>query len=117
MYKTSSSAVIIPQTPRPCKINNLFENARERFIGVLWVTCDDAEKYVQQFDYSEPYSEEKSYSLRPYLASYDGCVREYQNYLCVCATSENEEYYVIAKELINNIINERSLFSGWKYYI
>ena len=103
MHKTTSG-VIIPQTPRPCKINNLFENARERFIGVIWVTCDSAEKYVQQFDYSEPYSEEKSYSLRPYLASYDGCIREYQNYLCVCSTtSENEEYYVIAKSLPNEL--------------
>lgn len=91
--------VTIPMTPGPCQKNMLFENARDRFIGVIWVTCDDDEKYLKQFDYAEPYSEEKSYSKRPYLATYKNRMREYQNYLCVCSNEDGEKYYVIAKAL------------------
>jgi hypothetical protein len=96
----------VPPTPSPKKIENIHDNIcdlKARFAGISYIqkdinmTCED---YLSEYDYWEIYSENKSYSKRPYQGSYKGIIRQYQNYLCILTDSnDNEDYYVIAKRI------------------
>jgi hypothetical protein len=99
----------IPRTPAPKTIDAIQVDTKERFAGITMIQRDPdhkAEDYFADYDHWEIYSETKSYSKRTYQAAYKGVMREYHNYLFVLNiddNQENEEYYVIAKRLRNEL--------------
>lgn len=100
--------VKIPSTPAPRSVDTIQQDAKERFVGVLWIQKEEGkniEEYFHEYDYWEAYSENKPYSKRKYLAAYKGVMREYNNYLCILNNDQSDEYYVIAKRLKNELEN------------
>lgn len=96
----------IPPTPMPKRIADIQVDAKERFAGIIWMQNDPSRPIADWFidyDYSEPYSETKSYSKRSYQAAYKGIMREYQNYLVIVNSDSREEYYIIAKRIRNEL--------------
>lgn len=96
----------IPPTPAPRSVDNIQNDARDRFAGMIWVTKDESrtnEDYLVDFEHYEVYSEAKSYSKRPFQASYNGAIREYHNYLLVLEGSEGPQYYVVAKKIRSDL--------------
>jgi hypothetical protein len=99
----------IPKTPKPKSIDDIQEQARDRFAGVI--ICDKnndilIDNYFMEYDHYESYDENKSYSKRVYQSAYKGVLREYQNYLYILELeneNENREYYVVAKKLYNDL--------------
>jgi hypothetical protein len=92
-----------PPTPGPSPRATLEVTARDRFAGMVFVSKEpdkDLADYLSEYDHWEEYSEQKSYSKRPYQAAYKGSLRQYVQYLCVVSqeTGENQ-YYVAAKRL------------------
>src|SRR3990172_6381652 len=97
---------VVPPTPAPRTIDTIQNDARERFGGILWIQKDPnqpMEDYFMDYDYWEKYSEAKPYSKRIYQAAFKGVMREYQNYLCILNMEQNEEYYVLAKHIRNEL--------------
>lgn len=92
-----------PPTPGPKSINNIQEDAKSRFAGIICIQKENDladEDYLSTYDYWEPYSETKQYSKRPFLWSYDGTIRQYQSYLCVVSDEDDKEtYYVVSIKL------------------
>lgn len=87
----------IPSTPCPKRIDEIQEEAIDRFGGVIITN-----KYpgvLDDYDYYETYDEEKSYSKRPYQDTFKGILREYQNYLLILNVQNDKEYYVVAKRI------------------
>jgi hypothetical protein len=102
VLRTSLPVVPIPATPAPKTINEIQTDARERFAGIVWIQKDSSrpvEDYFVDYDNWELYSENKSYSKRPYQAAYKGVMREYHNYLCILNGDDGEEFYVVAKRI------------------
>jgi hypothetical protein len=96
----------IPKTPKPKAINDIQEQARDRFAGVIICDKNDdilIENYFIEYDHHELYDENKSYSKRIYQSAYKGVLREYQNYLYIFETNYDKEYYVVAKKLYNDL--------------
>lgn len=97
----------IPKTPKPKSIDDIQDQARDRFAGMI--ICDKnndilIDNYFIEYDHYELYDENKSYSKRVYQAAYKGVLREYQNYLYILESEyENKEYYVVAKKLYNSL--------------
>ena len=97
----------IPRTPNPKQIDDIQDQARDRFAGII--ICDKnndvlIDHYFIEYDHYELYDETKSYSKRIYQAAYKGVLREYINYLYILEIdNENREYYVIAKKIYNNL--------------
>jgi hypothetical protein len=97
----------VPKTPKPKSIDDIQEQARDRFAGVI--ICDKnndilIDNYFMEYDYYESYNENKSYSKRSYQSAYKGVLREYQNYLYILELeNETREYYVVAKKLYNDL--------------
>lgn len=97
----------IPKTPKPKSIDDIQEQARDRFAGMIMCEKNDdisIDNYFMEYDHYELYDENKSYSKRTYQSAYKGVLREYQNYLYILELeNENKEYYVVAKKLYNNL--------------
>lgn len=97
----------IPKTPKPKSIDDIQEQARDRFAGMIISDKNDdilIDNYFIEYDYYELYDENKSYSKRIYQSAYKGVLREYQNYLYILESSDDDkEYYVVAKKLYNNL--------------
>jgi len=93
----------IPATPGPKKANEIQENVKERFAGVLWIQKLKNKlpsDYFSEYDHWEIYDENKIYSKRPFQTVYTENLQEYQNYLCIMNNENNlEDYYVIAKRI------------------
>lgn len=92
----------IPPTPGPRSKSSLQDNARERFAGIIWINSGNKKNsdYLTDYDFVEPYDENKSYSKRIFTAVHNGCINNYYNYLCVITGEDNkEEYYVVAKSM------------------
>jgi hypothetical protein len=92
-----------PPTPGPKLKQQIQEDSKERFAGFIYMqkeanmTYND---YLMEYDYWEHYSETKAYSRRPFMQSYKGILRLYQNYLCVFSDDNDiETYYVVSKRL------------------
>ena len=99
---TTVSSNPVPPTPGPRSVDAIQADARDRFVGMMWIQKDPSrsiEDYFIDCDHWEPYSETKSYSKRAYSAAYKGIMREYHNYLCILNTELGEEFYVIAKRI------------------
>ena len=97
---------VIPPTPGPRTIEAIQNEARERFVGIVWMQKDlfyPLEDYFLEYDYWEVYSETKSYSKRTYQAAYKGVMKDYNNYLCILNGEQGEEYYVVAKRIRNEL--------------
>lgn len=97
---------MVPPTPGPRTMEAIQSDARDRFAGITWIQKDSSHKledYFAEYDYSETYSESKSYSKRTYQAAYKGIMRDYQNHLCILSGEEGEEYYVVAKRIRNEL--------------
>lgn len=87
----------IPSTPCPRRINEIEEEAIDRFGGVTFtLKCSNI---LEDYDYHEKYDEQKSYSKRPFQETYKGILREYQNHLLVLTDENDREYYVVAKRI------------------
>jgi len=96
----------IPQTPKPKCIDDIQEQARDRFAGIIICDKNDdisIDNYFSEYDYYEKYDENKSYSKRTYQSAYKGVLREYQNYLYVLESDYDKQYYVVAKKLYNDL--------------
>jgi len=97
----------IPATPSAKTIENINNEAFERFGGIIWITIENdcIEDYLSVYDYWEPYNENISYSRRIYQAAYKGKIKDYQQNLCIVNsnTKENEKYYVIARRILNEL--------------
>jgi len=96
----------IPRTPKPKSVDDIQEQARDRFAGII--ICDknndiSIDNHFIEYDHYELYDENKSYSKRVYQSAYKGILREYQNYLYVVESDDNKEYYVVAKKLYNDL--------------
>ena len=97
----------IPRTPKPRSIDDIQEQARDRFAGII--ICEkhndiSIDNHFTDYDYHELYDENKAYSKRPYQSAYKGILREYQSYLYILESAEDtKEYYVVAKKLYNNL--------------
>ena len=97
----------VPRTPKPKSVDDIQEQARDRFAGII--ICDKnkdmiIDNYFIEYDHYELYDENKSYSKRPYQAAYKAVLREYQNYLYILESEDGfNEYYVIAKKLYNDL--------------
>lgn len=97
---------IIPPTPGPRAINSLEDNVKERFSGILWITCATDKKpadYLSDYDFVEPYDEKKSYSRRMFTAAYEGRINNYHSYLCIINQDDIQQYYVVAKRMPNEL--------------
>jgi hypothetical protein len=97
---------IIPPTPGPRTINSLEDNARERFSGIVWITCAPDKKpsdYLSDYDFVEPYDEKKSYSKRMFTAAYEGRIHNYHSYLCIANMEDGQQYYVVAKRMPSDL--------------
>lgn len=110
----------IPKTPKPKSVDDIQEQARDRFAGVI--ICDKSNdiltnNYFMEYDHYELYDENKSYSKRIYQSAYKGVLREYQNYLYILEIDdENREYYVVAKKLYNDLESLEQYCSCLKCY-
>jgi hypothetical protein len=106
-YERPPRFVKIPSTPAPRSVDSIQQDAKERFVGIMWIQKEEGkniDEYFNEYDYWEIYSENKPYSKRKYLAAYKGVMREYNNYLCILNSEQNgDEYYVIAKRLKNEL--------------
>ena len=92
----------IPPTPGPKRVDDIESDARDRFMGIIWMQKDSSyklEDYFIEYDHWEEYSETKTYSKRTYQDVYKGVIRKYQNFLCVINCGDKNEYYVIAKQV------------------
>src|SRR5437868_15120011 len=92
----------IPSTPAPRSVDHIQTDVKDRFVGIMWINKDlsmTLDDYFIEYDHWEIYSENKSYSKRPYQAVYKGVIREYHNYLCILSNDQEEEYYVVAKKI------------------
>lgn len=99
----------VPPTPGPRSKNNIYDDVKTRFAGVICVNKDTItttlDEYFSDFDYWELYSESKSYSRRSYQAAYKGVMKNYHNYICIIDDCGNEEYYVVAKHIRSELEN------------
>jgi hypothetical protein len=91
----------IPPTPKPKRIDEIQEEASDRFAGVIitnkcFKILDD---HFTDYDQWEEYDENKSYSKRPYQDTYKGILREYHNYLYILNDNNEKAYYVVAKRI------------------
>ena len=105
----------IPSTPKPKPIDDIQEQARDRFGGIIICDKNDndygIENFFIEYDHYELYNEKKSYSKRPYQAAYKGVIKDYQNYLYIIDNIDNEDnenddnkqYYVVAKKIYNDL--------------
>jgi len=96
----------IPPTPGPQTIDNIQQDGKDRFAGIVWIRKDtdrQVDDYFADYDHWEPYSETKSYSKRPFYAAYKGMMKEYHNYLCILNSDTGDEYYVTAKKMRNEL--------------
>ena len=96
----------IPRTPKPRSIDDIQEQARDRFAGII--ICEkhndiSIDNHFTDYDHYESYNENKAYSKRPYQSAYKGILREYQSYLYILESDDDREYYVVAKKLYNNL--------------
>lgn len=98
----------VPPTPAPRSTDNIQMDAKERFVGMLWIQRDISKPLEDNFieyDHWEPYSETKSYSKRTYAAAYKGKMGEYNSYLCILNSEgkdqspPTEDFYVVAKRV------------------
>lgn len=92
----------IPPTPAPKTVDNIHDEAKDRFCGITYIQKDNSikhEDHFMEYDHWEPYSETKSYSKRPYQAAYKGIMKEYQNHLFILHTDDDEEYFVVARRI------------------
>ncbi len=92
----------VPSTPGPRSINNITEDAYDRFAGVLWVQKDGSkstEDYLVDYEHWEPYSEVKSYTKRVYQAAYNGRMCDYVDFLFVLSSNGHEDYFVVSKRV------------------
>jgi len=104
--RPSQTTLIVPPTPGPRSLETIQNDARDRFAGVVWIQREPSrvlEDYFSEYDFWEVYSENKSYSKRPYQAAYKGIMRDYNNYLCILNGPETEDYYVVAKRIRNEL--------------
>lgn len=91
-----------PVTPGPRTIHDLHTEAKQRFIGIIFMEKDpnrSTEDYFYEYDFWEKYSETNHYNKKPYSAIYKGSNRKYVNYLCILGTDTGEEYYVASKRI------------------
>lgn len=98
----------VPPTPGPRSMEQIHNDAKARFAGILWIQRDPNRKIEDYFnwdDYWEPYSESTIYSKRTYQAAYKGIMRDYNNYLCILESEveDSTEYYVVAKRARNEL--------------
>jgi len=98
----------IPRTPKPRSVDDIQDQSRDRFAGIIITNKENTisiDKYFLEYDHYELYDENKSYSKRIYQSAYKGTLREYQNYLYILESDdENEkEYYVVAKKIYNHL--------------
>lgn len=109
------------RTPARKSRTSVLEDCKDRFAGIIW--CDQQNSFDSQF--IETYDVNVSYSKRPFIKIVNGCAKKYQNYLLVVDTDGNEEYFVMAKEMISKytglekqcpcITCRSSVFSPLKY--
>jgi hypothetical protein len=96
------SIPLVPPTPAPRTVQDIQQDTRDRFAGLMWITKEEGhqvEDYLSEYDHYELYSETKWYSKRSYQAAYTGVLREYHNYLCVLEGTETTIHYVVAKHI------------------
>lgn len=101
----------IPSTPNSKSIDDIQEQARDRFAGIIISdkNDDDIKNFFAEYDYYELYDENKSYSKRSYQAAYKGVLKYYQNYLYIIEdidnedTENNKQYYVIARKIYDDL--------------
>lgn len=97
----------VPKTPKPKSVDDIQDQARDRFAGIIICNKNDnmiIDNYFIEYDHYEVYDENKSYSKRIYQSAYKGVLREYQNYLYILeCDDDNKEYYVVAKKLYNDL--------------
>lgn len=106
MYASPVRIPTVPPTPGPRSMEQIHNDMKARFAGILWIEKDVSRKiedYFQEYDHWEPYSETTIYSKRTYSAAYTGMMREYNNYLCVLESDDATEYYVVAKRARNDL--------------
>lgn len=92
----------VPPTPGPRSVDTIQTDAKDRFVGMIWIQKDPSktvDDYFIEYDYWEKYSETKSYSKRSYIAAYKGLMKEYSNYLCILNSDQGDEFYVVAKRV------------------
>lgn len=92
----------IPPTPGPKSIEDIQNDAKDRFAGIMLITQDqelDPNKYFIEYDHWENYSETKQYSKRPYQQAYKGLIKNYQNLLYIYNNDNESKYYVVAKHI------------------
>ena len=114
-FPIESARLILPPTPSPKRIDEIEENARDRFAGLIIIDkyFDNAEEHFSEYDHWEQYDENKCYSKRPYQETYKGMLREYRNFLFVLNDKDCKEYYVIAKR-IRSELKELELYCTCK---
>lgn len=104
----TATSKYVPPTPGPKRVIDIQATAKDRFAGLMWIQKEinrDIKSYFSEYDYWEPYSEDKIYSKRKYNAIYNRYkMQTYTNHLCILEPAEDDEdeeteYYVVAKRV------------------
>lgn len=101
-FNTQAGIQFQPMTPGPRSVSDLHNEAKERFVGIIFMEKDpnrSTKDYFVEYDSWEKYSETKHYNKRPYLAVHKGTNKNYVNYLCILTKNGVDKYYVVSKRI------------------